>query len=219
MTNGPSYRFGALILLLGFILTSTPARAADPAAAMPDNAASSADTPYVSMNVGVEISGMQQAAEQAAQGLVLIGESLDEIAKNHELSPEQRKRIEQSLKHVDQLGQSLNATLERIPGTLERSIAPLVTAGQNLGNEIRLIAILLSVLLLLILLAALAAFYYFVLAPATRAIVETTGLLNDLAQTLETTARIVETSSNQNVRILEEMHTLTAKAQDTRQTS
>ena len=208
MKKATSFRLGVLILLLGIALNLSPAGAANTAEDAPSEADSLANTPYVTMNVGVEISGMQQAAEQAAHGLVLIGESLDEIAKNHELSPEQRAHVEQSLKRVDHLGQNLNSTLEKIPGTLERSIAPMVTAGKDLSKEIKLILILLAVLLVLIILAALVAIYYFVLAPATRAIVETTGLLNDLAKTLETTAQIVESSSEQNIRILEKMSEL-----------
>ena len=208
MIIGISIRLGVLILLLGITLNPAFAQAASSTDDTPIGAEARADTPYVNMNVGIEVSGLQQAAEQAAHGLVLIGESLEEIANNQELSPEQRVRVEEALKSVDRMGQNLNASLDKLPVTVERSIAPMVTAGKDLGDEIKLIMILLAVLLILIILAALLAIYYFVLAPATRAIVQTTGLLNDLASTLETTARIVESSSNQNIQILERMDKL-----------
>lgn len=163
----------------------------------------STPTPYVSMNIGVEISGLERAAEEAAQGLTLIGESLGKLADNHELTPEQNQQIQQTLLRVDELGQNLNQTLNQVPGTVERGLTPIVTAGNELSDQLKQILIIACVVLILIILAALAAVYYFVLAPATRSIIETAGLLNDLANTLETTANIVDKASEQNLVVMD----------------
>jgi hypothetical protein len=160
------------------------------------------------MNIGVEISGLEQAAEQAAQGLVLIGESLDKIASNHDLTPEQHELVQQALARVDELIQNLNLTVGQLPGTVEKSIAPMVNAGKDFTAQIRLIVILTAIGLVIIILITLVAVYHFVLAPVTHSISETAGLLNKLAKTLESTAKIVDKSSQQNQRVLEEMQKL-----------
>ena len=171
-------------------------------------AATQKQLPHVTMNIGVEIGGLEQAAEQAAQGLVLIGESLDKIASNHDLTPEQHELVQQALARVDELSQNLNLTVGQLPGTVENSIAPMVNAGKDFTAQIRLIVILTAIGLVIIILITLVAVYHFVLAPVTHSISETAGLLNKLAKTLESTAKIVDKSSQQNQRVLEEMQKL-----------
>jgi len=167
---------------------------------------SSTPTPYVGMNIGIEISGLEQAAEKAAQGFILIGESLDKLADNHELTSEQNQQIQQTLLRVDELGQNLNQTLNQLPVTVKKGISPIVTAGNELSDELKQILIIACVVLILIILSALAAVYYFVLAPATRSVIETTRLLNDLANTLEIAASIVDKASEQNLLVMQELH-------------
>ena len=164
--------------------------------------------PHVTLNFGVEISGLEQAAGQAAQGLILIGDSLDKIASNHELTPEQHELVQQALARVEELGQTFNQTVEQLPGTVEKSIAPMVDAGKDFTAQIRLIVIITAIGLVLIILVMLVAVYHFVLAPATHSISETVSLLNRLAKTLESTAKIVDKSSEQNQRVLEELSKL-----------
>lgn len=164
--------------------------------------------PHVTLNFGVEISGLEQAAGQAAQGLILIGDSLDKIASNHELTPEQHELVQQALARVEELGQTFNQTVEQLPGTVEKSIAPMVSAGKDFTAQIRLIVIITAIGLVLIVLATLVAIYHLVLAPATHSISETVGQLNRLAKTLESTAKIVDKSSEQNQRVLEELSKL-----------
>ena len=164
--------------------------------------------PHVTLNFGVEISGLEQAAGQAAQGLILIGDSLDKIASNHELTPEQHELVQQALARVEELGQTFNQTVEQLPGAVEKSIAPMVNAGKDFTAQIRLIVIITAIGLVFIILAALVAVYHFVLAPATHSISETAGLLSKLSKTLESTAKIVDKSSEQNQRVLEELSKL-----------
>ena len=109
---------------------------------------------------------------------------------------------------MDELGQNLNLTVAQLPGTVENSIAPMVNAGKDFTAQIRLIVILTAIGLVIIILITLVAVYHFVLAPVTHSVSETAGLLNKLAKTLESTAKIVDKSSEQNQRVLEEMQKL-----------
>lgn len=197
-------------LLISTIMVAAVAASAE-APALPSSGSQGAQqqpTPYVTMQVGVEISGLEHAAQQAAEGLTLIGESLHDLSNREEFSPEQNEHLQQALQRVDELGQSLSTTVEALPGTVEKSFVPVVQAGNDLADQIKRILMVTLAVLVLIILAALAAIYYFVLAPATRAIVETTGLLDDLANTLKTTAEIVEKSSAQNLQVLAKMEQL-----------
>ncbi len=164
--------------------------------------------PYLSMNVGIEVSGLERAAEQAAEGLTLIGESLDKLAENQELTPEQNRQVQLTLARVEDLGDNLSLAIEQLPGTVEKGFEPVVNATQALSDQARQILIIACIALVLIILAALASVYYFVLAPATRSIVETAELLYRLANTLESTAHIVETASQQNREVMNDLRSL-----------
>jgi len=162
-------------------------------------------TPYITMNIGVEIAGLETAAEEAAQGLNLIGEALHELASNPELTAEHHQQIQQALSRVDELGQSLTIVVEQLPATVDKSVAPVVNASNELSSQIKRTVIITAVALILIMLAALAAVYYFVLAPGTRSVIKTATLLDELANTLKTTAEIVEISSERNLQVMEEV--------------
>jgi hypothetical protein len=160
---------------------------------------------YITMNIGVELGGLEKAAGEAAQGITLIGESLNKLASHPELTPEQRERMNQVLSRVDQLSQSLYLTVKQLPDTVEESIIPVVEAGNTLSNEIKWVVVITSIAIILIILAALAVLYYFVLAPGTKSVIRTASLLDELADKLKKTAEIVETSSSQNLLVIEEL--------------
>ena len=160
---------------------------------------------YITMNIDVELGGLEKAAGEAALGIVLIGESLNILASHPDLTPEQRERMILVLSRVDQLSQSLSLTVKQLPDTVEQSILPVVKAGDKLSSEIKWIIVVTSIAIILIILAALAIAYYYVLAPGTKAVIKTASLLDELANTLEKTAEIVETSSKQNLLVIENL--------------
>jgi hypothetical protein len=161
--------------------------------------------PYVTMNIGVEIVGLGQAAQQAAEGLNLIGQALHELASDPDLSIAHQEKIDQTLSRVDKLGHSLALALEQFPDTVEKSMRPVVYATNELSSQIKRIVIMTAVALILIIFAAMAAVYHFVLAPGTRSVVKTAKLLDELAKTLKTTAQIVEVSSERNLQVMEQL--------------
>ena len=166
---------------------------------------------YITMNIDVELGGLEKAAGEAAQGIVLIGESLDNLASHPELTPEQRERMNQVLSHIDQLSQSLSLTVKQLPDTVEKSIIPVLNAGNKLSSEIKWVVVVTFIAIILIILVALAAAYYFVLAPGTKAVIRTTSLLDELANTLKKTAEIVETSGKQNLLAIETLQIMADK--------
>lgn len=172
-------------------------------------------TPYITMNIGVEIAGLEKAAKEAAEGLNLIGESLQNLADNPELTPEHNKQIKQTLTRIDELGQSLTLVVEQLPATVEKSMAPVVKASNELSSQIKRIVIITSIALILIILTTLAAVYYFILAPGTRSVIKTANLLDELANTLKATAEIVEISSERNLQVMEEVQKVRKQSKKT----
>jgi hypothetical protein len=166
------------------------------------------------MNIGVEIAGLEKAAEDAAEGLNLIGEALQELADDPELSVESQEKRDQALARVDELSHSLTVVVDQFPATVEKSMVPVVNATQELSSQIRKIVIMTGIVLILIIFAALAAVYYFVLAPGTRSVVKTADLLDELAKALKTTAEIVEISSERNAQVMEEIKTLRSQTKE-----
>jgi len=161
--------------------------------------------PFISMNIGVEINGLEQAAHDAAEGVNLIGASLQRLADRPDSSPELSAQIARTLSRIDQLSESLNSTVKQLPETVERGLLPVEAAGAALSTKINHTIVLTAVALVLIILFALAIVYYFVLAPATRSVIETTQLLNELADTLNKTADIVEIASERNLEVMREL--------------
>jgi predicted PurR-regulated permease PerM len=172
-------------------------------------------TPYITMNIGVEIAGLEKAVKEAAEGLNLIGESLQNLADNPELTPEHNKQIKQTLTRIDELGQSLTLVVEQFPATVEKSMAPVVKASNELSSQIKRIVISTSIALILIILTTLAAVYYFILAPGTRSVIKTANLLDELANTLKATAEIVEISSERNLQVMEEVQKVRRQSKKT----
>lgn len=164
--------------------------------------------PYINMDINVEIAGLENAAAEAAEGLNLIGEALHELADKPELTQENRQRVEQTLRRVDALGNRLAQVVDQLPVTVEKSVEPVIKAGNTLSSQIKRIVVITSIVLVLIILTALAAVYYFVLAPGTRSVIKTATLLDELANTLKTTAEIVEISSERNLQVMEEVRKL-----------
>jgi len=166
---------------------------------------------FITMNIDVELGGLQKAASEVAQGFVSIGESLSNLANHPELTPEQRERMDQVLSNINQLSQSLSLTVEQLPDTVEKSIIPVVEAGHKLSSEIKWIVVITSISIILIILAALAVVYYFLLAPSTKAVIRIASQLDELAKTLEKTAEIVETSSKQNLLVIKNLQIMADK--------
>jgi len=164
-----------------------------------------AQNPYVTMNIGVEIDGLEQAAEQAAQGLILIGQALQELADDPDLSAERQEKISHAIIRVGELSQSMASSLDHLPDTVEQGMKPVVSATNELSSQIKRIVIITAIALMLVILAAMAAVYHFVLAPGTRSLIKTANLLDELANALKTTAQIVEVTSQQNLQVMEQV--------------
>jgi len=163
---------------------------------------------FVTLNVDVEVADLDEAVMQAAEGLTLMGESLQNIADNPNSTPEHQQQVKQTLSQVEQLSDSLDRVVEELPATIEKGLLPVVRISNELSSKAQRILVITGIVFIVIVLAALAGVYYFVLAPGTRSVVKTGNLLNELADTLKTTAEIVEVSSERNLKVMQEVQSV-----------
>ena len=80
--------FGALLCGSNASALAQPGETASAVAEAP------AQPPSVNMNVQIETRGLESAAAEAAEGLRLIAQSLQELANRQDLTPEENAHIE-----------------------------------------------------------------------------------------------------------------------------
>ncbi|MEE1674726.1 hypothetical protein SNR37_004170 [Agarivorans aestuarii] len=188
----------ACLLMLGLSSLSL-AHASEPLAEL------ESDSPQLNMQLQVEVVGIDKAAAQASQALRDIADSVNHLASNPELSPEQQQHFKQTLNAVEQLSQQLDSSLKQLPDTVAQSTKPIVNLADKLSSEVQFWVMIILVSLVIIIIVALLAIYFGVLAPTSRAVLSATGQLNQLASSLKTTAELVEKTSAQNQHLLERL--------------
>ncbi|UPW18357.1 hypothetical protein M0C34_19365 [Agarivorans sp. TSD2052] len=154
--------------------------------------------PRLNMQLNVEVIGIEQAALQSAQALDSIAESINHLATNPELTPQQQQQFEDTLLAVTQLSTQLNSSLQQLPNTVSQSTQPIVELADDLSNKIQLWVLIILAALVVLIIVALLAIYFSVLAPTSRAVITATSQLNQLASSLKTTAQLVEQTTAQN---------------------
>lgn len=163
------------------------------------------DSPQLNMQLQVEVVGIDKAATQASQALRDIADSVNQLASNPELSPEQQQHFQQTLNAVERLSQQLDSSLKQLPDTVAQSTKPIVNLADKLSSEVQFWVMIILISLVIIIIVALLAIYFSVLAPTSRAVLSATGQLNQLASSLKTTAELVEKTAAQNQRLLEHL--------------
>lgn len=174
-----------------------------------DPSSTPSTTPQLNMQLNVEVIGIEQAASQAAQALDSIAESIDQLATNPELSPQQQQHFEDTLLAVEQLSTQLNSSLQQLPNTVSESTQPIVDLADDLSNKIQQWVLIILAALVILIIVALLAIYFSVLAPTSRAVITATSQLNQLASSLKITAQLVEQTSAQNQALLMRLNNTT----------
>ncbi len=160
--------------------------------------------PIIAVNIGFEVEGLESAIKQLA-------ESLDNIAKNPNLTEAQNKRFNQTIATVEKLNASIAQAVKGLPATIENSIKPIAKTGKELSNKFFTTVIITAIALILIVIAVGYSTYRYVIKPSKQTLNDISTQLLELSKTLETTAKIVEKSSNQNLKVIKQMNKLAKK--------
>ena len=163
----------------------------------------------VDIQIGIELSKLEQSAENIDLSIKRASLALQEMAKNPNISAQQQAQIIDTFGHIDKLSTTFQETIKEIPTTISKSTPPFLSAIDKLFSNIQLTIILVLIVLLLILVCALIAVYFWVLKPTSIMILETTSKVDAMASALQTTAEIVDKTTQQQLLILNNASTKT----------
>ena len=158
----------------------------------------------IEIKVGVELSKFEQSAQEIAIAIEQGSIALQEMAKNPSLNHDQQQKITQTFQSIDQLAMTFQQSIKDLPAQVKSATPPIKAAMNDLFSNIQLAIILVLVALIIVLVVALIAIYYWILKPTSTMLIKTTSKLDEMASALQTTAIIVEKSSDQQVKILQE---------------
>ncbi|MCE2570246.1 hypothetical protein [Motilimonas eburnea] len=156
----------------------------------------------VTINVGVDLTGLEAPAVKASDALIVLSESITQLSQGEHLTDAEQQQIQKMAEQVAQLSSTLNTTVQQIPQVIEQASQPVVESSQTLLNDIKWVVILVLVALLVVLVLVLIAVYYTVLQPSRQLLVDTTEQFNKLATAMENTAKSVELSGQYHQGIL-----------------
>jgi hypothetical protein len=160
------------------------------------------EQPLIDIKIGIELSKLETSANNIDQSIKQASEALQEMAKPPNISPEQQAQIMQTFENIEQLSTTFQDTIKEIPATITKSTPPILTAVDNLFANIQLTIIVSLMAILVILISALIALYFWILKPTSLMLLKTISKVDNMAIALQTTAEIVDKTTQQQLLIL-----------------
>ncbi|OEF18952.1 hypothetical protein [Aliivibrio logei] len=158
--------------------------------------------PLVSINATVDIKGLEQSAEQGAQAMQKMANSLELIAKNRNLTPEQQEHIYQTIENINNLVDISSNSLRTLPTFLKQSKETLSESSSQFFDDLTFKVILLLSLVVLALVAIIACFYWFILRPLQNTLLQATTNISTMAKAIENSALSLEMTNKNHDSIL-----------------
>jgi hypothetical protein len=184
------------LLLLALLLPAPAVAAAD--ASPPETRGA-----YVTVNVGIEMHALEQAAADTARATEELAAAVRDMAASPTLSEENRAQLMAVIGRVDDLSSRVIGAVERMPAAVRESREPLVAIAEDLASQVRWTIAGFAVLLLAMALGALGGFYVFVLRPGRHLTATIAGGAQTLLRTLEHVAEIAGANAALLTRSLE----------------
>ena len=160
------------------------------------------DQALLDIKVGIELGKLEQSAANIDQSIALASQALQEMAKNPNMSEQQQSKVIAIFERIDGLALRFQTSIEELPTVINQSTPPITEAVNQLFSNIQLTIILVLVAIVLVLICALIAIYYWILKPTSLMLLKTTSKIDNMATALQTTAIIVEKSTEQQLLIL-----------------
>lgn len=159
--------------------------------------------PLVEIRLQFEMAAIEASVEQASQSVAVMAASLEQIARNEVLSPEQEAQLARTMANVDQLAETARNSVDALPSLVRRAREELSNQASALLADLRFWFFVAVAVITLALAAVLACVYGFVLRPLQAALLEATGNIAGMARAMENTARSLEVSNQTHREILQ----------------
>ncbi|MCO4773981.1 MAG: hypothetical protein KDA24_28365 [Deltaproteobacteria bacterium] len=148
-------------------------------------------TPYVSVQVGVELQSLESAAWEVAASVDNLAVSMQTMTASPSLSEEQKAELMAVMERVDLLSERVTAAVEQLPEAVEGSRAPLTGIASDLAHEVRRTVVLALGAVVVVVVLALLAMYFFTIRPTGQALSALVGRLAGLAKSVEDSVNLV----------------------------
>lgn len=159
--------------------------------------------PLISINAMVDIKGIEQSAEQGAQAMQRMANSLELIAQNRNLTPEQQQNIHKTIENINNLVDVSSDSLQSLPTFLKESKETLSTTSTQFFDDLTFKVILLLAIVVLALVAIIACFYWFILRPLQNTLLQATTNISTMAKAIENSALSLEMTNKNHDNILQ----------------
>jgi HAMP domain-containing protein len=159
--------------------------------------------PLISINAMVDIKGIEQSAEQGAQAMQRMANSLELIAQNRNLTPEQQQNIHKTIENINNLVDVSSDSLQSLPTFLKESKETLSTTSTQFFDDLTFKVILLLAIVVLALVAIIAGFYWFILRPLQNTLLQATTNISTMAKAIENSALSLEMTNKNHDNILQ----------------
>lgn len=195
------------ILFLALLLSTSPVWANR----LPDNTSTpTAQGPYVTLNVGLELNTLERAAQDTAQATKELASAVRSVAASPSLSEEQKAQLMTVVSRVDSLSGRVAAAMDRMPAAVRETREPLTALGNKLAFELRLTLVGVIALLLILIVGILWGLYAFVLRPGRALITGITSGIGSMARSLERSAELVAEANKIQLELAKALNALEA---------
>ena len=131
-----------------------------------------------------------------------MANSLELIAKNRNLTPEQQEHIYQTIENINNLVDISSNSLRTLPTFLKQSKETLSESSSQFFDDLTFKVILLLSLVVLALVAIIACFYWFILRPLQNTLLQATTNISTMAKAIENSALSLEMTNKNHDNIL-----------------
>ena len=153
--------------------------------------------PLITINAMVDIKGIEESAAEGANAMHKMANSLELIAQNRNLTPEQQQNIHQTIENINNLVDVSSTSIQSLPTFLKQSKDTLSKSTTQFFNDLTFKIILLLLAVVLALAIVIACFYWFILRPLQTTLLQATTNISAMAKAIESSALSLETT-NQN---------------------
>lgn len=176
-----------LLLLIALLVPTATALAQAPL----DGRSPEARGAYVTVNVGIEVHALAQAAADTARATEELAQAVRELAASPSLSEEHKAQLVGVIERVDALSGRVAGAVERLPAAVRETREPLAAIAADVASQVRWTIAAVAFSLVAMAMAALVGFYVIVLRPGRSVLADVRGGAQNLIRSLEHAAEVV----------------------------
>jgi hypothetical protein len=149
-------------------------------------------SPLVTVNMSVNMESIDESLRGISESFAQIADSLDRLAKNERLEPEQAQQLQNIMANLDYLVTATQHSVDALPMAVQRSREALGANAEQMVGDIKFWFLVSVAAFIMLLALALAGFYWFVLRPLQHTALEAMGNISGMAKAMENTSKSLE---------------------------